>query len=185
MNNLEGLHPTVKQAAEKLLEECKRRNINVVITEGYRSFERQAELYARGRTTPGNIVTNARPGESYHNYGLAIDYALKDKNGKVYWNVDKDWLSVAEIGKSLGFSWGGDWKGFKDYPHLEMTFGLTIKDLLAGKRPKEEFKMKREDATQVALLLGYIWQLQLDQKSKDEIHRLANEVRKAGGLEPI
>ena len=45
------------------------------------------------------------------------------------------WQRVAAIGKELGFKWGGDWSSFKDYPHLEMTGGLSYKQLQAGKEP--------------------------------------------------
>ena len=55
-----------------------------------------------------------------------------DGNG----NGQSDWFEVAEIAKELGFQWGGDWRSFKDYPHLQMDFGLTINDLQEGKRPK-------------------------------------------------
>jgi peptidoglycan LD-endopeptidase CwlK len=42
-----------------------------------------------------------------------------------------------EMAKALGFEWGGDWAQFKDYPHLQMNFGLTLADLQNGKRPDE------------------------------------------------
>lgn len=52
-----------------------------------------------------------------------------NKNGK------SDWMEVVAIGKELGFEWGGDWYGFKDYPHMEMDFGLSIRELQYGERP--------------------------------------------------
>nr|WP_281285245.1 M15 family metallopeptidase [Alkalicoccus halolimnae] len=133
----EGLHPTVEKQKEKFLERTADRNINVVITETYRSKERQNDLFARGRSSEGEIVTHAAGGESYHNYGLAIDFALRTDEGDVVWDVESDfngsgkpdWLEAAEIAKDLGFEWGGDWSGFRDYPHLQMTFGLTINEL--------------------------------------------------------
>lgn len=132
----EELHPLVAEAKEELLQRASDRDINVVITEGYRSPERQDELYARGRTSGGDIVTHASAGESYHNYGLAIDYAIETEDGLV-WDVETDfngsgepdWLEVAEIAKDIGFEWGGDWTNFRDYPHLQMTFGLSIQEL--------------------------------------------------------
>ncbi|NJP36742.1 M15 family metallopeptidase [Bacillus luteus] len=137
----EGLHPLVEEAKEELLQRASDRDINVVITEGYRSPERQDELYARGRTADGDVVTNASAGESYHNYGLAIDYALETEDGLV-WDIETDfngsgeadWLEVAEIAKDIGFEWGGDWSSFRDYPHLQMTFGLSIQELQQAKQ---------------------------------------------------
>ncbi|MBT2714751.1 M15 family metallopeptidase [Bacillus sp. ISL-57] len=134
MANLDGLHPIVREATEKLIAVCKEKGIDIIIAQAYRSIAEQNALYAKGRTTAGPKVTNARGGTSYHNYGLAIDFCLK-VDGKAIWSVNKDWRTVAAEAKKLGFEWGGEWKSFVDYPHLQMTFGLSIKDLQAGKRP--------------------------------------------------
>ncbi|SDO49144.1 M15 family metallopeptidase [Alkalicoccus daliensis] len=141
----EGLYPLVEEAKEELLARAAARNIDVVITEGYRSHERQDDLYAQGRTSGGDIVTHAAGGESYHNYGLALDYALQAEDGSLIWDVDTDfngsgtpdWLEVAEIAKDLGFEWGGDWTNFLDYPHIQMTFGLTIQELQLAEAEKD------------------------------------------------
>ncbi|XKF67515.1 M15 family metallopeptidase [Virgibacillus necropolis] len=144
------LHPIVKQKKDKLLEKTASIGIDVVITEKWRSKEQQNELYAQGRMSSGNIVTHAEGGESYHNYGLAFDYAIRNEDGKVIWDITydgnhngkKDWFESARIAKDLGFEWGGDWANFKDYPHLQMDFGLSISQLQKGLRPniKEEKK---------------------------------------------
>ncbi|MFD2627260.1 M15 family metallopeptidase [Oceanobacillus kapialis] len=140
------LHPLVEEQIDKVIEEAEKINIEVVITDTLRTFEEQEALYEQGRTTEGNIVTHAEGGESYHNYGLAIDYALSDQDGDIIWDIaydgnnngERDWFEVANIAKDLGFEWGGDWENFKDYPHLQMTFGLSIRELQNGLRPKTE-----------------------------------------------
>jgi peptidoglycan L-alanyl-D-glutamate endopeptidase CwlK len=136
MAKLDGLHPIVREATEKLVAVCKEKGIDIIIAQAYRSIAEQNALYAQGRTAPGPKVTNAPGGTSYHNYGLAVDYCLL-VDGKAVWEVNKDWRTVAAEAKKLGFEWGGEWKDFVDYPHLQMTFGLSIKDLQAGKRPAE------------------------------------------------
>jgi len=138
----EELHPRVEEYKDKLVAQTAERGIEIAITEGHRSVESQNELYARGRSEEGQVVTHAKGGESYHNYGLAIDFALKTDNG-VVWDMERDgngngksdWMEVVAIAKDLGFEWGGDWSNFKDYPHLQMDFGLTIRDLKYGQRP--------------------------------------------------
>jgi peptidoglycan L-alanyl-D-glutamate endopeptidase CwlK len=139
-----GLHPVLRAAANELIERSYAKGIPILITQGTRTIAEQNALYAQGRSKPGPIVTNARGGASYHNYGLAIDFALLLPSGDaVSWDMKRDgdkdrtadWNEVVNEAKKLGFRWGGDWKTFKDYPHLQMTFGLTIKDLRAGKRP--------------------------------------------------
>ncbi len=138
------LHPIVAEKVGILLEKTAEREITILITDDYRSFEEQDKLYDKGRRTPGKVVTHSEGGESYHNFGLAVDFALQLENGNVIWDTEydgngngqSDWFEVAEIAKELGFQWGGDWRDFKDYPHLQMDFGLTINNLQEGKRPK-------------------------------------------------
>ncbi len=139
----DSLHPVVEQRANELVEKAAAKGIRIIITDGFRSIEEQDELYAQGRTKPGKIVTNRKGGESYHNYGLAVDFAIKLSSGRVLWDLKydgnkngrPDWFEVAELAKELGFTWGGDWEEFTDYPHLQIEFGLTIEDLQNGKRP--------------------------------------------------
>ncbi|WP_338079456.1 M15 family metallopeptidase [Aquibacillus halophilus] len=139
------LDPVIEIYQDRLIAQAATNGINILITDDFRSIEEQNALYARGRTTEGNIVTNVQGGESYHNYGLAIDFALQLENGDVIWDVyydgnnngESDWMEVVEIAKEMGFEWGGDWKNFRDYPHLQMDFGLTIWDLQRGKRPED------------------------------------------------
>lgn len=144
MPRLSGLHPVFVAGTVALIERCYARGVNIVITQGLRTIAEQDALYAQGRTKPGQIVTNAKGGTSYHNYGLAVDFALLLNDGKqVSWDtkldVDKngvsDWMEVVEEAKKLGFEWGGEWRTFKDLPHLQMVFGLKIADLRAGKQP--------------------------------------------------
>ncbi|MGO4531936.1 M15 family metallopeptidase [Paenibacillus sp. 2TAF8] len=141
-----GLHPVVAESEGVLVRMAARRGIKVVITHGYRSEAEQDALFAQGRSSSGNIVTNARGGESYHNYGLAIDFALRTPGGEIVWDMERDdngngkadWMEVVDLAKELGFTWGGDWTNFPDYPHLQMDFGLSIRDLKRGKRPPVE-----------------------------------------------
>lgn len=147
------LHPRLRGEAleiyTKINEALKGRAIcRFVYT--LRSFQEQAALYAQGRTklfdANGNklkIVTNAKPGQSYHNYGLAPDICLlkdKDCNGSfetVSWEdtVDfdgdgvADWMECVKIFEAYGWEWGGRWK-FVDKPHFQKTFGLHWKELL-------------------------------------------------------
>ena len=73
---LENLHPAVKQATIKLISDCYDRGIYIRITQGLRTIAEQNALYAQGRTTKGNVVTNAKGGYSWHNFGYAIDFVL-------------------------------------------------------------------------------------------------------------
>lgn len=112
------LVPELYHKAKLLLILCEEQGIFIKITQGFRSMEEQAELYAQGRTKPGNIVTNAKPGQSKHNFGKAIDIAFQ---GMVpYPSDDKLWKKAADIGKELELTPGYYWKSFVDKPHFEI-----------------------------------------------------------------
>lgn len=122
---LSELQPHVAKAAMEAIEQAERESIEVLVTQGLRTYAEQDALYEQGRTKPGKIVTNARGGYSYHNFGLAFDFVLIE-DGKAVWSVNSKWKRFAAICKAKGFAWGGDWKSFKDYPHFEMTGGLSL-----------------------------------------------------------
>lgn len=139
------VHPSLEEYTVELIKRCYNEGIRVQISSGYRSLEDQAWIYGQGRPTyvwngkkygtSGKIVSNAQPGSSIHNYGLAIDYFLVSEDGKnSIWTVNKEWRRVAEIAKGMNFEWGGDWS-WKDYPHLQFNRGLTVKQLAAGTKP--------------------------------------------------
>lgn len=139
------LHPIVEEKKEELVRKTDEIGISIIITDSFRSATEQNAIYQQGRETEGTIVTYAKGGESYHNYGLAIDFALQTSENNIIWdleydgnqNGESDWMEVVKIAKDLGFSWGGDFTRFKDYPHLQMDFGLSIRELKWGKRPED------------------------------------------------
>ena len=115
---LEDLAPAMLPLAEAFLEAVAEADLGVILTQTRRLPEEQAALYAQGRTKPGKVVTNAKPGESAHNHGLAFDIAFLAVDGTVTW--DGPWSKVGAIGESVGLAWGGRWKSFPDRPHFEM-----------------------------------------------------------------
>lgn len=114
-----------------------RRGIYLRVTQTLRTFEEQDALYQLGRTRPGKKVTNARAGSSWHNYGLAYDVVILDKDGKANWNtLDVNWKTVGILGESFGLEWGGRWEKFKDYPHFEypVPFGTQKANNIYNKK---------------------------------------------------
>jgi len=149
-NKLQNVHEMVQEKSYELIRQAYKESIFVVITEGFRLIEQQHKLYSQGRTTPGIIVTNAKGGYSYHNYGLAFDIALLDNNGEVDWTIGRRWNKAGEVGKRIGLEWGGDWKSLKDYPHFQYTFGLSLSELRSGKTPEKQ----TEKASRVLIKYG-------------------------------
>jgi len=138
---VDKLHPKVRPEVTKIVEEVQSKltgSATMRLTQGLRTIEYQNSLYAQGRTTKGAIVTNAKGGQSNHNYGLAVDFCLIIDGKTMSYNEVKDydadkaadWKEVVSIFKSYGWNWGGDFKSIKDSPHFERTFGNTWKTLL-------------------------------------------------------
>ncbi len=115
--NIQTLNAAVQPLARELLVLAENRGITMVVTSGLRTYEEQNELYAQGRTTPGNIVTRARGGESNHNFGLAFDVTEFYDGIPVY--ESDNYATVGVLGKNLGLFWGGDWNNL-DEPHFEL-----------------------------------------------------------------
>ncbi len=121
------LHPAIRDKAKSFIIKVEKElGIRLRIYSSLRTWEEQSQLYAKGRSVPGRIVTRAKAGQSFHNYGLAID-VVEIRNGKAIWE-NPNWQKIAAIGKSLGFTWGGDWK-FTDKPHFQMNFGKRTHEL--------------------------------------------------------
>lgn len=130
--DINELLPPVRERVQRFQQLCKEHGIDLLVTSTYRCNESQARLYAQGRTAPGKIVTNAKPGQSWHNHRCAID-VVPLINGKPNWNTkDPVWAKLGELGKQAGLEWAGDWKRFKEMAHFQYTGGLTLVQLQAG-----------------------------------------------------
>lgn len=140
LDRIETMHPNLRERLKADYLECNNKIVpkgkRLRFTHTLRTFKEQDDLYAQGRTKPGKKVTNARGGQSYHNYGLAFDIViLEDKDGNgtfetANYEVNALWRKVAEFFKSRGWEWGGDWSKFKDYPHFQKTYGRTTGQLM-------------------------------------------------------
>lgn len=124
---LSDLHPTLQPIAEQFLEACRLAGLDILITCTYRSGAEQNALYEQGRTKPGAKVTNAKAGQSSHNFELNGKPASKAFDivplvgGKPMWSSKHpSWAAAGAIGKRLGLEWAGEWKTFKEFPHFQL-----------------------------------------------------------------
>lgn len=106
-------------------------SFKVSILSGTRTYAEQNALYAQGRTAPGKIVTNARGGQSNHNFGLAWDVGIFEAGGRYMTGSkasdNKAYADLAALVKPqlAGLEWGGDWKAIKDAPHYQLNVGAS------------------------------------------------------------
>lgn len=128
-NRLLDLERGTCEKVTALLSLARQNGLDLVVIHTWRSWAEQDLLYQKGRTRPGPIVTNARPGYSWHNFGRACDCAFRAPGGKVVW--EGPWERYGELAESLGLIWGGRWKSFPDRPHVEWRDGLNLTKLRA------------------------------------------------------
>jgi D-alanyl-D-alanine carboxypeptidase-like protein len=118
---IQTLQAPVQPIALSFLERCESAGIPCKVVQATRTFAQQQAIYDQGRTTPGAIVTKARPGDSYHQYGLAFDVVPVAYENLPDWNPSGPfWKQIGEIGESLGLTWGGRWSS-PDEPHFELN----------------------------------------------------------------
>lgn len=131
---LTDLHPQMQPMVTRFLANARAASIDLLVTCTYRSNEEQAALYAIGRTKPGRIVTNAKPGRSTHNNtlngkpaALAVD-VVPLRDGKPVWSAsDPVWKRVGEIGEKVGLEWAGRWTTFREFPHFQHPQAKTLR----------------------------------------------------------
>lgn len=131
--DLADLLPVVAAKASAFVSACRAQGIDVLITSTLRDAEAQTALYAQGRTVPGHIVTNAKAGQSWHNWACAFDF-VPIVNGKAQWDDAKTFDRCGVIAESVGLEWAGRWKKFVEKAHCQYTGGLTLADLQNGKK---------------------------------------------------
>jgi peptidoglycan L-alanyl-D-glutamate endopeptidase CwlK len=121
---LEDLRPNVRAAAVELMTRTSRvLGLELYVTCTLRTPEEQDELYEIGRSKPGKIITNARGGWSWHNYGLAVDFAVLH-DGTITW--DAPWDRIHDLADEIGFDARIPW----DMCHFQMTKGYRLEDLV-------------------------------------------------------
>jgi LAS superfamily LD-carboxypeptidase LdcB len=122
---LARISPVVAQRVRDFIMYAKSEaNLTLQVVQGLRTFAEQDSLYAQGRTKAGKVVTNARGGQSLHNYGVAVDLAPVI-NGEISWD-DSKFKQFGQWAIEAGLDWGGSWKRFKDMPHIQDTDHMNL-----------------------------------------------------------
>lgn len=121
------LLPEVQPYARAHLAACLAAGLSAKIISGNRTYAEQDALFAKGRSVPGAKVTNARGGQSNHNFGLAYDLGLW--SGADYLEDSPLYDRAGAIGKGIGLEWGGDWHSIQDKPHFQLPTGKTLSEM--------------------------------------------------------
>jgi peptidoglycan L-alanyl-D-glutamate endopeptidase CwlK len=159
---LEDLVPEVQEMAKEHILRCADAGIELLIYCTLRDAQEQARLYRQSRDKEqiqkkmdqltakgfpalakilkdvgpqksGPKVTNAGPGESFHQYNRAYD-CVPVLQGKPIWSAAGEgaafWDKVGKLGKKCGLEWAGEWTTFREFPHFQLTGGKDVSDLM-------------------------------------------------------
>ena len=135
--NIQTLLPAAQREAREFMKTVTDAGITIKIISATRTFAQQDELFSHGRTKPGPKVTNARGGQSNHNFGVAWDIGIF-LNG-AYQPASPLYSKVGAIGKRMGLEWGGDWPSFPDEPHFQVVPEEDLQKIAANFEAGEVF----------------------------------------------
>lgn len=124
-STLNLLYPPFLIRLVKGIKSAQRAGIPCRLFETMRTHDRQAHLYSKGRTSPGPIRTKARPGRSWHNYGIAGDIAMYI-DGKWSWDNERLFVEAAPHFEKYGLQWYGRNKNFIELVHYQLPQELNI-----------------------------------------------------------
>ena len=133
VDKLKLVYPDISERFLRVFQDMLLHNQMVIrVTDGFRSIERQKKLYEIGRgKTKLPPVTNAKAGDSLHNYGCAIDVCFvgRDPYLNAHPKGDFLWKEFGRLAKVHGFIWGGDFSYLIDRPHIQLTYGATLPEI--------------------------------------------------------
>ncbi len=140
--NIATLLEEVRPIARALVQKADSAGIQIKIIGGTRTFAEQDALFAKGRTAPGPVVTNAKAGQSNHNFGIAFDIGVF--SGSKYLGDSPKYKAVGALGIDLGLDWGGNWTSLKDEPHFQLR-PVWARDLTESQMLAELRRRVRDD----------------------------------------
>lgn len=117
---LAKVHPVLATKVRELITALGDTGLTVEVVQGLRTYEEQDMLFAQGRTRKGPKVTNAKGGQSNHNFGLAVDLC-PFVNGQPAWELESAFDRIGAEAARLGLEWGGNWPKFPDRPHVQLA----------------------------------------------------------------
>ena len=180
------LHPELQEKIKLLKGKCEKQGLKIGISECLRTVSEQDALYAKGRTTSGSIVTNAK-GSTYsscHQWGIAVDFYRNDGKG-AYYDKDGFFSKVGKIGVSIGLEWGGNWKSIKDNPHFQLPqWGSSTSKLKKLYGTPEKFKATWNKSTTKSttseIKSDTVFKKINKDSSKDDVKKLQTALNKNG-----
>ena len=142
--DIDDLRADVAANCRSLIALAEREGLRALVTETVRDAEYQKMLAKKGYAAAGAVTP------SFHadHAGLAVDIC-KNEAGHEY-DDPAFFVKMGELGKKVGFSWGGDWRSFPDRPHFQWDAGGTYTSAMVRARhyPPPMPRFEEEEMTQ-------------------------------------
>ena len=149
IRDISALTKTAQTAFRMFKERCQENGLDFIVTETYRSQERQNYLYEQGRTRPGKVVTWTR--NSRHTSRRAWDIVKRLPNGNIDYSDKAFYQKCGKIAKELNITWGGTWKQ-ADTPHFEIkeNWQPPKEDQAMTESERKEFDQLKQTVNRLA-----------------------------------
>lgn len=142
--DIDDLRADVAANCRSLIALAEREGLRALVTETVRDAEYQRMLAEKGYAAAGAVTP------SFHadHAGLAFDIC-KNEAGHEY-DDPAFFVKMGNLGKKVGFSWGGDWRSFPDRPHFQWDAGGTYTSAMVRARryPPPMPRFEEEEMTQ-------------------------------------
>ena len=142
--DIDDLRADVAANCRALIALAEREGLHALVTETVRDGEYQKMLAKKGYAAAGAVTP------SFHadHAGLAFDIC-KNEKGHAY-DDPAFFARMGELGKRVGFSWGGDWRSFPDRPHFQWDAGGAYTGAMVRARhyPPPMPRFEEEEMTQ-------------------------------------
>ncbi len=149
MPDTKDMKPKVHRTMDLLVQRRAAAHAPITITQGWRSAAYQNQLWQIGRDAHGNVightVTDAKGGQSLHEFGVAFDCAFVKPTGEIWWpsadihsaEYAQYWAPLVADAAFLGLEHGD--RGYWDCPHFEMRLGYSLADFQTHKIDESKF----------------------------------------------
>jgi len=129
-----SLLPPAQRAAREFMLVARNFELTVRIISGTRTYAEQNHLFAIGRSIEldRGPVTKAQGGHSNHNFGIAWDVGIFDREGYYYrGQTSEEEKAYGALGALINrempqLEWGGNWKSFPDKPHYQLRVAADV-----------------------------------------------------------
>jgi len=114
------MHPDLRPKVSAVIAALQQRGFQAKIFFAWRSVAVQLEIFKKGHTKVKFSFHNAQKKD-----GTPNAYAADIVDGRYGWSAKAEaagfWKALGEEARAQSLYWGGDWKTFRDWAHVQLV----------------------------------------------------------------